>query len=116
MIRIVILSLLLTACGTARRGAPIVGETTVPNDTVKLGQITFYRHCHACHPGGTQGIGPSLTNKPLPDVAVRAQVRAGLGAMPGFPEDEISDREVDAINEYLEWLRDLEPRIDYDRS
>lgn len=104
-------ALVATACGTARRGAPIVGEHEIEDPTVKRGQIVFYHFCHHCHPGGTQGLGPALNDKPLPEVAIDTQVREGLGAMPAFGDDVISDRELDDLVAYLFWLRDLEPRI-----
>jgi len=60
-------AVLLTGCGSSRRGEPFVGPLALES-----------------HPGGEAGVGPAFTNKPLPMFLVRAQVRYGLGAMPTF--------------------------------
>ena len=84
---------LLAACGSARRGAPLIGERV------------FDRHCSQCHPGGESGLGPALNNKPLPRFAMKIQIRNGVGAMPRFSSSEISDDQVSAVTAYLVWLR-----------
>lgn len=104
--------LLIAACGTARRGAPLTGPHDPPNEQVRLGQQTFATYCHGCHPGGTAAIGPAINNKPLPGFAIRRQVRWGLGQMPSFSEEVISDEALDGIVAYLVWLRRLDPRED----
>ena len=100
--------LLAAACGTARRGAPLTGEHEPPTPEIALGQRVFDANCAQCHPGGTQGLGPALNNKPLPGWLIRFQVRNGLGAMPAFSEEEIPDEQLEALTEYLVWLRRLE--------
>lgn len=107
--RVLVLACALTACGTARRGEPFVSERAIADPAVRTGQIVFAQKCYTCHPGGAEGLGPAINNKPLPGVAVKTQVRKGLGRMPSFPEDEISDERLDALVSYLSWLRDREP-------
>lgn len=100
------------SCGTARRGAPFVDERPVNDPVVRRGQIVFHRLCSPCHPGGTEGLAPAINNKPLPDIAIETQVRQGFGQMPAFSENDLSDRDLDAVVKYLDWLRDLEPHIE----
>lgn len=107
---LVVLSLSLVACGTARRGIPVAGPMFIPSEQVALGQRAFMFNCNQCHPGGEAGLAPAINNKPLPDFAVRFQVRHGLGAMPSFSEEEISDEQLDAIIAYLDYLKKREPR------
>lgn len=107
---------LLAGCGTPRRGAPLTGEHTPPTQEIALGQTVFSASCHQCHPGGTQGLGPALNDKPLPGWLIRFQVRNGLGAMPAFSEEEISDERLDALVSYLVWLRRLDWKEGADRG
>jgi mono/diheme cytochrome c family protein len=100
--------LALAACATARRGEPFTGEHRPPDEKVALGQRSFAANCSACHPGGQQGIGPAINDKPLPVWAIKFQVRHGLGAMPAFSDEEIPDAELDAVVKYLKWLRGLD--------
>ena len=101
--------LLASACGSARRGVPLVGEREIEDPVLLLGRQTFDANCQQCHPGGTGGMGVALNNKPLPGFAIRLQVRSGVGAMPSYSEKEISDEALDALVAYLKWLRDLPP-------
>jgi mono/diheme cytochrome c family protein len=98
----------LAACATARRGETLTGEHHPPTDEIALGQRVYDANCSQCHPGGTQGVGPSINDKPLPRWAIRFQVRHGLGAMPSFSKEEIPDAELHAVVKYLKWLRGLE--------
>lgn len=97
--------LLLTACGSARRGEPIVGPLPVVSAEIREGHILYMKHCQQCHPGGEAGLGPALTDKPLPAFLMRIQVRHGFGAMPAFSEDEISPTELEDLLGYLKELR-----------
>ena len=106
----VLLTGALFACGTARRGAPLTGEDEPPTPEIALGQQVFDANCAQCHPGGTQGLGPSLNDKPFPGWAIKFQVRNGVGVMPSFSEEEISGEQLDALVEYLVWLRRLDPK------
>jgi mono/diheme cytochrome c family protein len=99
----VLFLLLLAACGPSRRGEPFSSLQLTSAES--KGQEHFMRHCHECHPGGAAGLGPALNNKPLPRWLMRQQVRHGLGAMPGFSAQEISDENLDLILDYLKALR-----------
>jgi mono/diheme cytochrome c family protein len=101
-------ALLLAGCGSARRDAPFTGPQVPPNEQILLGARVFASSCNGCHPGGTQGIGPAINNKPLPTWLMRFQVRHGLGAMPAFSEEDISKEQLDALLRYLVWLRRLD--------
>lgn len=96
--------LLLAACGSARRGEPIVGPITL-SPAGQRGEQAYMRVCHQCHPGGEAGLGPSLNDKPLPGFLIRFQVRHGLGAMPSFDAGRVSGRDLDDIVTYLGELR-----------
>jgi mono/diheme cytochrome c family protein len=71
----------------------------------RRGEQVFMRHCHACHPGGEAGLGPGIADKPLPRSLMSLQVRAGLGAMPAFSEEELSGPDLDAALDYVAALR-----------
>ena len=95
-------------CGSSRRSAPLLpGEREITDPTLLLGRRIFDAHCHQCHPGGTEGLGFALNNKPLPGFLVRFQVRNGLGVMPAFSEETISEEELDALVAYVDWRSDL---------
>lgn len=102
---VAVVALLQAACGSARRSEPLIGERQVPNETIALGQQVFDRSCAQCHPGGASGLAPALNNKPLPQWAIKLQVRHGLGAMPAFSDREVTDEQLAAVVEYLVWLR-----------
>lgn len=110
MVGVLAAALLLPGCGSARRDEPFTGPHVPPDERIALGQRVFYSACNGCHPGGTQGIGQAINNKPLPGWLIRLQVRRGLGDMPAFPSDEISETELNALVAYLVWLRRLELR------
>lgn len=97
--------LLMSGCGSARRSEPLTGPMRMEEPSVIQGRQVFSMHCHQCHPGGEGGLGPALNNKPLPGFLVRLQVRQGLGAMPGFSKEEISEKEMDDLISYLNALR-----------
>ena len=97
---------LLYGCAPAYRGAPILGPLESSNPQVAHGERVFAANCNQCHPTGGRGLGPGITNKPLPDWVVRFQVRNGLGEMPAFSEEEISSEELDAVVAYLNTLRE----------
>jgi mono/diheme cytochrome c family protein len=93
------------ACSSPRRSEPIRGEVPLRSASVEKGQRVFFHACDACHVGGEGGLGPSLNEKPLPEFAMRYQVRHGLGAMPAFDEQEISDDALDDLMAYVKTLR-----------
>jgi mono/diheme cytochrome c family protein len=96
---------LLSACGSARRTEPIAGPMPVAVGHLTEGRKLFMRNCDQCHPRGEAGLAPALNNKPLPAFFMKFQVRHGLGAMPSFSKDDISDQELEDIIHYLQALR-----------
>ena len=94
----------LAACGTARR----VAEPDLRDPVLMAGHVSFMRNCHQCHPRGEAGLGPALNNKPLPAFLIRTQIRAGLGSMPAYPPEVLSDEKVEAIIAYLLHIRNLD--------
>ena len=103
------LAWILVACGSARRSEPLVG-TLEPTGSAARGKVVFMEHCHECHPGGEAGLGPALNNKPLPGLAVKAQIRMGVGAMPGF-SDSLSDSEMWQLAQLLVSADRLPPAV-----
>jgi mono/diheme cytochrome c family protein len=97
--------ILQPGCGSTRREEPLVGSVDLADPQVKLGRQVFMSQCYQCHPGGRGGVGPALNDKPLPQPAIRTQVRAGVGAMPGFNEQRINDDELHAVARYVTALR-----------
>jgi mono/diheme cytochrome c family protein len=100
---------LLAACSTAHRGEPFTTPVPTRAPEEALGEEVFMQHCHSCHPGGESGVAPSLHNRPLPAPMIRMQVRVGMGAMPRFSEEVISDDELDALITYLLLARRTDP-------
>jgi len=101
-------------CRSPRRSEPFAGalplQASDPQDQAALrGQAVFMQRCYQCHPAGEAGVGPGLNDKLLPGFAIKAQVRNGLGAMPGFSESEIPEQELDDLIEYLVALRHNRP-------
>ena len=93
------------ACGTAKRGTPHYVPVATTKEAVAKGEIVYNTYCQKCHPGGATGIGPALNNKPLPGAAIRFQVRHGVGMMPAFKDDVISDNEMDNMIAYMKAMR-----------
>jgi mono/diheme cytochrome c family protein len=89
------------ACSHPRRGEPFVGPLAPADSSVERGKIVFAQHCHHCHPGGEGGLGPGINDKPLPKFLMKTQVRVGLGVMPEFNEEQISDEDLDALVKYI---------------
>lgn len=99
---------LVLACGPQRRSEPLQGPLLIRDSTVAIGERAFSRECHSCHPRGEAGVGPALNDKPLPEWAIRLQVRQGFGAMPPFPPDRLDDQELEAIIRYMKALRAMQ--------
>lgn len=97
--------LIETGCGSARRSEPIVGPLAMSSTQVAEGRKIFMKNCQRCHIEGEGGLGPAINNKPLPAGLIRFQVRHGLGAMPAFPKERISDAQIDDMVAYLQALR-----------
>lgn len=102
---LVLFALAEAGCGTARRGTPTQSEFDPEQKELVHGRRVFMEYCNGCHPGGEGGLGPAINNKPLPAWIIRFQVRHGLGAMPSFSEDIISDEELRDVARYLVALR-----------
>ena len=100
-----LLLLLLSYCGTARRGAPVFAPVTLASQEAVRGQVVYDTYCHKCHPGGEAGLAPAINNKPLPGFLIRFQVRNGVGLMPAFKDKVISDEELDNLLAYMKELR-----------
>ena len=94
----------LAACGT-KLMLPGVGEQSVQSEALLNGQEQFMKYCNRCHPAGNAGLGPSIINKPLPRFLIKRQVRHGLGAMPSFDEEHLSDEELDNVVAYINKIR-----------
>ena len=77
----------------------------MPTEKLHNGRELFNSHCTTCHPGGKSGLGPSINNKPLPEFLIRFQIRNGIGVMPAFGENVLTDDQVENIAEYLVYLR-----------
>lgn len=105
----VVLALALAACGAKHRGEPL-GPPVQP-DTIaeSRGQELFFTWCYQCHPGGGAGLGPALNDKPLPEIAIRTQIRNGVGAMPSFGPELLDDDDVARIAKYVQEMRGTSP-------
>jgi mono/diheme cytochrome c family protein len=71
------------------------------------GEQIFIRSCNTCHPGGKEGLGPSLINldqKYADDNFLRLLIRKGKGIMPAQPPNVINDNELDHLIAYLRTL------------
>ncbi len=92
----------LAACGPEHRAVPQAPQ--LHSSAERRGQHIFQRFCYQCHPNGAAGVGPALVNKPLPEVAIRIQVRDGLGPMPSF-RHLLQPDEITAVASYVHALR-----------
>ena len=102
------LCLTTLACGAARRREPLASPVAL-SERAERGQTVFMANCHQCHPGGEAGLGPALNDKPFPSFLKKFQVRHGLGTMPSFSEQKISDEQLNDLMEYLKALRHAQP-------
>jgi mono/diheme cytochrome c family protein len=104
-IAVVLVAAITAGCYPVRRAEPIVGPMTLNEPTLERGRLLFDRHCYKCHTEGEGGLGPILNDKPLPKFLMRLQTRVGLGAMPRFTKEQISDDELDDLLAYIVALR-----------
>ncbi|HVK84610.1 MAG TPA: cytochrome c [Kofleriaceae bacterium] len=95
----------IVACGRTQRGEPKAPELQPGSPEIAAGGRLYRKYCYQCHPGGGGGLGPALNNKPLPELAIRTQIRNGIGAMPAFDESWLTDDEVHAIAKFVHALR-----------
>jgi mono/diheme cytochrome c family protein len=100
-----LLSSWAVGCGSAQKEEiPVTRYRDDPQ--LSRGRVVFMHTCNQCHVGGGPGLGPGINDKPLPAAAIKLQVREGLGTMPSFPKEEISDTDLDAVVKYLLVLRE----------
>ncbi|HYC45854.1 MAG TPA: cytochrome c [Burkholderiales bacterium] len=107
---IVALAATLAACHPVKRSEPLVGPMTLTDPALERGRLLFDRHCYKCHLEGEGGLAPPFNDKPLPKFLMRLQTRVGLGAMPAFSEDQLSDAELDDLLNYIVYLRHHYPK------
>ena len=96
---------LAPGCGNSRRAGPASAPVPMASADLVEGRRVFMHNCYPCHPGGQGGLGPAINNKPLPRILMHTQIRQGFGAMPGFNEKDINDRELDHLLDYVVALR-----------
>jgi mono/diheme cytochrome c family protein len=100
-------AILLAGCASARRDEPVTPPLDVKDPRLALGQRVFAANCDQCHVGGAGGYGPSLNDKLLPTFYIELRVRDGLGAMPPFGRDRITDEQLDAVAAYIQAIQGL---------
>jgi mono/diheme cytochrome c family protein len=70
------------------------------------GQRTFMQYCNQCHVGGGGGVGPSLNDKWMPSFFIHFKVRHGVGNMPHYSEQVVSDPQLDDVVRYIGYLKE----------
>jgi mono/diheme cytochrome c family protein len=108
------------ASPAARWPALGIDPAIAATDPVRAGQALFVTQCLPCHMlngAGTSAIGPDL-NRPMNPTEYLT--RGGLHAlirdprsvrtwpeqkMPGFAVDQMSDREIDQVIDYLAYMK-----------
>lgn len=102
--------MLFTGCAM-RRGEPISRPLEIDSPKLAAGEKAYMDHCNKCHPGGETALGFAINNKPLPGFLIKAQVRAGAGAMPAFPKELVSGEDLENMLMYIVLLRKQIPAI-----
>jgi mono/diheme cytochrome c family protein len=102
---LLVVILAIAACGKTQRGEPKAPELRPQTAEVARGGQLFRKFCYQCHPNGAGGLGPAINDKPLPELAIRTQIRKGVGAMPAFDDSWLTDDEVASIAHYVHELR-----------
>lgn len=97
--------IVLAGCSAARNGGPVLTAMPLTDPSIQRGKMVYDANCHSCHLQGQGGMAPALNNKPLPKFLISFQVRNGLGVMPAFSEQQISDRELEDLVNYVAALR-----------
>ena len=100
---------LVVACATPRHSEPRSGPFRPANQQQARGEVVFSNYCSKCHDGGHSALAPGIL--PVPDVLIRFQVRHGLGVMPAFGEDRLSDAQLDDLLAYLDAIRAHPPTV-----
>ena len=97
-------------------GLLVAGGTLAQDDAgdAERGEQTYMRvGCYQCHGTNGQGndAGPALTPNTIPAVAMAAFIRLNPGIMPVYPEEVLSDAEIEDI---VAFLRTVPPPPDAD--
>jgi mono/diheme cytochrome c family protein len=99
---LLVYTILLQCCSASRKSEPVVSKTFVArNPGIEHGEVVFMENCNKCHPGGEAGLAPATNSNPAPTFIKKFQVRHGLGVMPSFKDNEISDSDLNDIAAYL---------------
>ena len=110
----VVLTNMLAACSISEEVKRIEAsrqyeeKQEASRSTDLTGDQIFIRSCNTCHPGGRQGMGPTLIDisKKYPDdESLKAIIRKGRGIMPPQPKNVINDEELDRLITYLRNLK-----------
>ena len=101
---IITFSLCAGSCYT-RRSEPFRGQLDRRTASIQQGEQLFNQHCYKCHPSGEYGLGLGVNTVPVPRFVLAFQIRHGLGVMPAFKKNELSNQEVRAITGYMKALK-----------
>jgi mono/diheme cytochrome c family protein len=94
--------LMISSSCASRRSEPVKARTFVATDArIAHGEMVFMAKCQKCHPGGEAGLGVAINSNPAPQFIKKFQVRHGLGVMPSFKKDEISETDLDDLSRYM---------------
>ncbi len=106
MAAMISISVFIFSC-VARKSEPIKQKQFIPeNERVANGEMVFMANCQKCHPGGESGLAPAINSNPAPQFIKRFQMRHGLGVMPSFKQNEISQKDLNDVSKYLKaWKR-----------
>jgi mono/diheme cytochrome c family protein len=88
-----------------RRSEPFRGPIEARTASVDRGEQKFAQYCFKCHPSGEAGLGPSLNWNPAPRFVLAFQIRQGLGTMPAFAREHLTDEDMSDIITYLKALK-----------
>ena len=95
---LLVLASLLGGCAAPAR---VEAFAPMPSGMALRGEEVFSRNCAGCHPGGRKGLGPAL-GRPMARGLVVFQLRRGNNLMPAFSEEQISERDLEALLGHLE--------------
>lgn len=85
---------------SSRVSEPVKQKVFDPGSaSVQNGEVVYMNYCQKCHPAGEAGLGPAVN--PAPQFVKRFQVRHGLGVMPSFSEEVISQKDLRDLSAYL---------------
>ena len=117
--RIVLMTLCLGAgLWVGCHPVPQVADTPRVADAPKPGQVTFQKHCAACHGPTGKGDGDTRFNPPVADLTsakvstqlapqlIRSVHKGRANTVMGRWENVLSDQEIEDVVAYLRSLRD----------